>query len=79
MSTFLLKVLAILFMLIDHMYRLLPGYPLWYSYIGRLAAPIFFFLIIEGFYHTQQKQIHAAPVRLRHFDDRCGLSHRPQL
>ncbi len=56
MSTFLLKILAIIFMLMDHMYRLLPGYPLWFSYVGRLAAPIFFFLIIEGFYHTRDRK-----------------------
>ena len=56
MSTFSLKILAIIFMLMDHMYRLLPGYPLWFSYVGRLAAPIFFFLIVEGFIHTSNRK-----------------------
>lgn len=56
MSTFVLKIIAITTMLIDHIGAMfLTGDLLWYAItrsIGRLAFPIFAFLIVEGFYHT---------------------------
>lgn len=50
---FLLKLIAILTMLIDHIGAVLYPDQMIFRYIGRIAFPIFVFLIVEGFYHTR--------------------------
>lgn len=62
MSTFVLKIIAVVTMLIDHIGAVFIS-PSEYPYvflvlrgIGRLSLPLFLFLIVEGFYHTSNIQ-----------------------
>ena len=51
-TSFTLHLLAMGFMLLDHMWAtIVPGNS-WMTCVGRMAFPIFAFMIVEGYYHT---------------------------
>ena len=53
LSSTTLRFIAMAFMLLDHMWAtLVPGNN-WMTYMGRMAMPIFAFLIAEGYAHTR--------------------------
>lgn len=62
MTTFVLKIIAAIFMTIDHVGDFIPNMPIWLHWIGRLAAPIFVFCTTMGFKYTRDKRLLA--VRL---------------
>lgn len=55
MSSFALKVLALICMLIEHIGGFIPNTPIYFHWIGRISAPIFIFCCIQGFIHTKSK------------------------
>ena len=48
----MLRVIAIVLMLSDHIWATAMSFGDWMTYIGRMAFPIFAFQIAEGFVHT---------------------------
>lgn len=66
-SAFVLKIVASLTMLIDHIAALLISiFPLYRIMrgIGRLSFPIYAFLIVEGFFHTSNRKKYAIRLAL---------------
>ena len=53
MTSFVLKIIAIVSMLLDHLSYSIYGHFSWLNYLGRLAFPIFAFQITEGYMHTK--------------------------
>ena len=55
---FSLKLIALILMTIDHVGYFFAsfGAPVWLRWIGRLAAPVFLFLLAEGFAHTKSRE-----------------------
>ena len=56
MSSNMLKILALVFMVIDHIGEFIPGMPIYLHWIGRLSAPIFIFCVAWGFTYTSNKK-----------------------
>lgn len=49
----MLRIIAVLLMLSDHIWATAMSFGNWMTYIGRMAFPIFAFQIAEGFVHTK--------------------------
>jgi hypothetical protein len=59
LTGFDLKYLALIFMVLDHIhyfFEFTGKVPIWFSWVGRLAAPLFLFCFIEGFFHTHDRK-----------------------
>ncbi|GAA0076454.1 TraX family protein [Clostridium sp. CTA-5] len=56
---FTIKILALILMTFDHIAYFMPNtmnVPIWFHWIGRIVAPLFIFMVVEGFYHTRNRK-----------------------
>lgn len=58
MSTTALKIIALIFMFMDHIGEFIPNMPIWLHYIGRLSAPLFFFCMVWGLHYTHNRNVY---------------------
>ncbi|EHJ01785.1 hypothetical protein CDLVIII_5303 [Clostridium sp. DL-VIII] len=57
MNIFVLKILALCFMVLDHLNMYMPDiFPIEFRWIGRMAAPIFIFCLVQGMIHTSARK-----------------------
>jgi len=77
MSSFLLKIFALFFMIIDHMGFILFPDNILFRAIGRLAFPLFAYQMAVGFFHTKNKKKHI--LKLLIFAIICQIPHSIML
>ncbi|MCI9138546.1 MAG: conjugal transfer protein TraX [Lachnospiraceae bacterium] len=58
MNTFTLKMIALFFMLIDHIGYYFQGTPLLFRIIGRGAYPLFLFCMVWGYHYTKNRSMY---------------------
>ena len=71
MTTFHLKLLALVLMLIDHIGLFFPFTPIWFRWLGRLSAPLFIFCMVYGFSYTKNRKIYL--IRMYLFGAGMGI------
>lgn len=56
MTIFHIKLFALLFMVLDHIYNFFPNMPIAFSMVGSISAPLFTFAFVEGIKKTSNRK-----------------------
>ena len=64
LSAAALHILAMAFMLMDHLWATLLPAQAWLTHVGRIAFPIFAFMAVEGYFHTRSFKRYAQRMLL---------------
>ena len=56
MSAFTLKSIAFVLMILDHIFYYIVDVPIFFTYLGRIVAPTYFYLLVESFFHTRNRK-----------------------
>ena len=56
MTTFSLKLTAVVLMTLDHIGLYIPAAPVWLRWLGRGAYPLFLFCMVQGYAHTRSRK-----------------------
>ena len=56
MTTFSLKLTAVVLMTLDHIGLYIPAAPAWLRWLGRGAYPLFLFCMVQGYGHTRSRK-----------------------
>ncbi|MCD1146551.1 conjugal transfer protein TraX [Peptoniphilus sp. KCTC 25270] len=59
LTSFDLKIIALIFMVVDHINTAFGhqlGLPSWVGFLGRFVAPVFLYLLMEGFKYTKDRK-----------------------
>ncbi|OZV10947.1 conjugal transfer protein TraX [Tissierella sp. P1] len=64
MNAFILKIIMAILMVFDHVASVIGNAPIWFTWLGKLVAPIFFYLVVEGFFHTSNRKRYALRLYL---------------
>lgn len=56
MSTFALKITALILMFLDHAGLYFEGAPMWFRWVGRASYPLFLFSMVWGYHYTRDRK-----------------------
>ena len=59
LNSFQIKLMLMFLMVLDHVATYFDNMPWWFHLLGRLVAPVFFYFVVEGFYHTRDRKKYA--------------------
>lgn len=61
LNAYQLKIIALTFMIVDHLHTYLfyQAWPRWVSILPRFVAPLFLYLMVEGYHYTRSKKKYA--------------------
>lgn len=67
-SSTCLKWIALICMVFDHIAEFIPGMPIEFRWIGRIAAPIFVFCMVEGVKYTTNRKKYLLRLYIAYFN-----------